>query len=291
MHQLTIKTTAQQADDIADFLSELGALAVTFADAEDQPVFQIEPDETPLWDEVAINALFEKEAQCQAALASTRNEFSSLTLTANINEVIEQDWVRVTQQQFQPQCFGSSLWICPAWEDTSALEGTIVRIDPGLAFGTGTHPTTAMCLEWLANNPPVDQVVIDYGCGSGILALAALALGAKEVWATDHDEQALEATHNNAQLNDFVNTENLNIISPAKMPDIQADTLLANILANPLISLAPALTNLTKNTGSLILSGLLKEEAEKVFAAYSSDFSQVNFIGQDEWGLVELKKK
>lgn len=290
--KVNVNTTTQHAENLADLLSAAGAAAVSFEDAGDQPLFQLAPQATPLWQDVRISALFDPAADIDSIIALIEIQLpEAAPLQAEKMLLEEQDWVRVTQNNFKPQCFGDSLWICPEWCNDEALHGTVVTLDPGLAFGTGNHATTALCLEWLAKHPPRDQVVIDYGCGSGILALAALALGASNVLACDHDPQAIQATRNNAELNGFVTERNFNVFLPEQFPAIAADVVVANILANPLVELAPLFTELTKAQGTLVLSGLLETEIEKVIAAYTAAFNVVQTKTQAEWALIELKKK
>ena len=287
--QLIITTTQYQANDIADLLTEHNALAISFVDAADQPLFQVEVNETPLWETVKLSALFPQETNLTEIITNLEATLNK-PLKHQIEELAEQDWVRETQRQFSPELFANRLWICPSWAAVADnLQGTVVKIDPGLAFGTGTHPTTALCLEWLAENPPIDKVVIDYGCGSGILALAALALGATKVYAIDHDEQALQATHNNAALNDFVTPENLMIGTAADLPVLSVPLIIANILANPLIALAGQLKHLLMPNGTLILSGILNEEIERVAQAYCPPLSIQDTAQQDEWARVTLQ--
>jgi ribosomal protein L11 methyltransferase len=288
--QISIVTTPENAEFFADGLQELEALSVTLEDARDEDIFQIEPNETPLWEQVKIKALFDNTISPRTVI----NDLKTLLnhpdpINYRIEKVADEDWVRITQQHFKPQCYADKLWVCPSWHD-EPLSGDIVKIDPGLAFGTGTHPTTHLCLDWLAHNTPKGKTVIDYGCGSGILALAAVTLGASLVYATDHDEQALIATNNNASLNENITAKNLNICYPNQMPEIQADLVIANILANPLIELEPTIANLTKESGQLILSGILEHEIEKITKAYQANFEVLDIQTLDQWVLINLSK-
>lgn len=289
--QLSILTTADHAEPLSDYLIEHGASAVTFLDAQDEPIFQLEPDTTPLWQCIKLQALFPMETPLPHLIGAMQNAFPALHTTDYAIETIEdEDWVRRTQQQFQPQCYGERLWIAPAWSTEQNLNGTVVRIDPGLAFGTGTHPTTALCLQWLVAYPPLEKTVIDYGCGSGILSLAALALGASHVIACDHDPQAIQATQNNAALNAFANNKNLQTVLPDAMPHTTADFIIANILANPLIALAPRLAQYARPGTQLILSGLLAQECAQVLVAYQSYFKHHETRTQENWALMHLER-
>lgn len=276
---------------LSDLLTDLGALSVSMQDAADEAIFQLEPGESPLWEHTKLDALFNDSASTKAAINTLKKQEPNLIKNDFYMETLEdQDWVRITQQHFQPQKHGKDLWICPAWSDISELSGTLVKIDPGLAFGTGTHPTTSLCLEWLANHPPTNKTVIDYGCGSGILSLAALALDAKKVWAIDHDPQALTATHSNAKLNDYDHADRLAVLPPKECKNISADIVVANILANPLIELAPTLVALIESGGQLVLSGLLENEIERVCDAYRELMTVTATKINHGWGLIELSK-
>ncbi|MEW6692942.1 MAG: 50S ribosomal protein L11 methyltransferase, partial [Pseudomonadota bacterium] len=186
--------------------------------------------------------------------------------------VEDQDWERAWMDQFQPLRFGEKLWIVPSWIEAPDAEAVNILLDPGLAFGTGTHPTTALCLEWLDGADMAGKTVLDYGCGSGILAIAALKLGATDAWGIDIDPQALTATRDNAARNG-IEASRLHTGLPGALPkDALFDVLLANILMGPLIELAPTLTGHVRPGGRLVLSGLLGEQAEEVMAAYAADF-------------------
>lgn len=285
--KLSMVTEGDQAETLCESLTELGALSVSFRDAADEPIFQIHPDETPLWKNTKVDALFDENTTIETIIAALKQQNKAFTeLDFTIEKIEEQDWVRITQQYFHPKQYNNTLWICPSWEKTDELQGTIVKIDPGLAFGTGTHPTTALCLEWIAKNPPKDQTVIDYGCGSGILSLAALAMGAKKVWAIDHDTQALIATENNAKLNEFYNPHALEITLPEDSSATQANLVIANILANPLIELAPKLINYLLPKGHLVLSGLLSNECDHVINAYDSKLKLIDRQDLDGWARL-----
>lgn len=288
--QLSIACSATQAEQIADILQGLDALSITLADGKDQPLYQLEPEDHPLWQDTVVTGLFNSQqeaTQCQLLL----NSFFEQPLPCKVGSIAEQDWVRLTQQNFPAQSFGDNepfLWVVPSWQDSSDYQHKII-IDPGLAFGTGTHPTTHLCLQWLANNPPKDLQVIDYGCGSGILSLAALALDANRVMAVDHDPQALESTNNNLALNDSIKPCSLLAFSPEQCPNTAADLVIANILANPLITLSDQLTRLTQANGRLLISGILQEEIEEVTKHYQ-EFSVAEKSILDGWACVLLNK-
>ena len=285
--QLSLHTTAAHVEAIADVLSELHeAQAVTFLDAEDQPLFEPAPGTMPLWQDIKLVALFAADKDLSAVLDYCR----SLDGIANIavESLAEQSWERVCMQDFQPMRFGRQLWIVPSWCEVPHPQAINILLDPGLAFGTGTHPTTAMCLEALEAVDLKGKSVIDYGCGSGVLAIAAMKLGAKAVWATDNDPQALLATRDNATKN-AINLELFHIEEPGSLSVKTADIVVANILAKPLISLNETLINLCES--QLILSGILAEQATKVENAYSSAFNFFDKKQQDEWVCLLAQKK
>jgi ribosomal protein L11 methyltransferase len=284
--KLFVIATNNLAENIAEAFENCGALSVSFEDAEDNPVYQINLNETPLWDSTKISALFAEDSDAGSIITKMNQQFKNLVFNSEI--LADQDWVRLTQQQFPPMFFGDKLCVCPSFHSVENFSGVIVKIDPGLAFGTGTHPTTSLCLQWLTENEIKNKIVVDYGCGSGILALAALALGAKKVYATDHDPQAILATENNSKLNSFAHKDNLVIVTSNKMPKIKADIVIANILAKPLISLSETISDLVKANGDLILSGLLVSETETVFNAYPKHFTMKHSTHLDEWVRLDL---
>ncbi|KPY60445.1 Ribosomal protein L11 methyltransferase, partial [Pseudomonas syringae pv. spinaceae] len=256
--QVRLAISPEQAETYEDALLEVGAVSVTFMDAEDQPIFEPELNTTPLWTHTHLLALFEADTNAELAL----EHLSLLTgaeLPEHSAEVIEdQDWERSWMDNFQPMCFGQRLWIVPSWHAAPQPDAVNLLLDPGLAFGTGTHPTTALCLEWLDGQDLKGCNVLDFGCGSGILAIAALLLGAEQAVGTDIDVQALEASRDNAGRNNIA-AERFPLYLPEDLPPQEADVLVANILAGPLVFLAPQLTTLIKTGGRLALSGILAE--------------------------------
>lgn len=289
--QITIPASRDNADQISDALEEVEALAITLEDAQDNAIFQLQPQEMPLWELIKVKALFPETTATDiiiTQLTQLLNPDHPLNYHSEI--IAEQDWVRLTQQHFKPQCYANHLWICPSWH-TESLEGAIVHIDPGLAFGTGTHPTTSLCLDWLAHHAPTNKTVIDYGCGSGILSLAAAKLGATHVYAVDHDEQALLATTNNARLNANITTDQLMVCYPEQLPTMKADIVLANILSGPLISLEPTLRQLIKPAGTLVLSGILEPEIAQLLQVYEKYFVVSDIATHEQWGRIVLTRK
>ncbi|TWI58370.1 ribosomal protein L11 methyltransferase [Pseudomonas duriflava] len=268
--QVRLAITPEQAQPYEDALLDLGAVSVTFMDAEDQPIFEPDLGTTPLWSNTHLLALFEADID-ENDLAKHLTLLAGSEKAFQLEHIEDQDWERSWMDNFQPMRFGQRLWIVPSWHEAPEPGAVNLLLDPGLAFGTGTHPTTALCLEWLDGQPLEDCQVLDFGCGSGILAIAALLLGAKRAIGTDIDIQALEASRDNAGRNGIA-PERFPVYLPESLPTEPADVLVANILAGPLVSLAPQLSNLVKPGGRLALSGILAEQAEEVRAAYESAF-------------------
>lgn len=286
--QIKLRTKKEFSDALDALLLEQGAVSISYADAEDNPVLEPAPGETPVWPELIITALY--DADIDTGYVLQKLEDSSLSYSdLTIAPLPDQDWERAWMDDFKPMRFGERLWICPSWLEPPEPDGVNLMLDPGLAFGTGTHPTTALCLEWLDAHPPKDDLVIDYGCGSGILAVAALKLGARHCWGVDIDPQALEATQANAEKNG-IPSAHLYIAEPGGLPPIQADLLIANILSGPLVELAHLLKELVKPGGKLILSGILEDQAEQVIQAYTPWFAMQEPVLKEEWVRLEGKK-
>lgn len=288
--QVRLAISPAQAETYEDALLEVGAVSVTFMDAEDQPIFEPELNTTPLWTHTHLLALFEADTDAQAVFAHLQL-LTDAELPEHHAEVIEdQDWERSWMDNFHPIRFGQRLWIVPSWLDAPEPDAVNLLLDPGLAFGTGTHPTTALCLEWLDGQPLQDCEVLDFGCGSGILAIAALLLGAKHAVGTDIDVQALEASRDNAGRNGIAEAS-FPLYLPEDLPAQQADVLVANILAGPLVSLAPQLSTLVKSGGRLALSGILAEQGEEVAAAYAADFDLDPIANRDGWVRISGRRR
>jgi ribosomal protein L11 methyltransferase len=270
--QLSTAAPEALAEPLADRLFDLGALSVSFQDEGDQPLFEPKPGETPIWRNTRVIALFEEDVDVDLIRAALIDEFAEGQLADwRVEDVQDQAWERAWLEYFQPMQFGQKLWIIPTgFELPDQPDAVCVHLDPGLAFGTGTHPTTALCLQWLDSQNLHGKTVVDFGCGSGILAVAALLLGADQAIATDIDPQALTATADNADKNCVA--DRLHSYLPPKMPDIQADIVLANILANPLIDLVEKIAGYIKPGGGLALSGILREQADDVRHAYEPFF-------------------
>lgn len=276
--QLIFTSSPQQAESLSDALSECGAAAVTFQDNADQPIYEPAIGETPLWSATSVIALFDAETDTEALLTALRSQIGELP-DHRIEAVEDKDWEREWMENFKPICFGEKLWIVPSWHEPPQPDAVNILLDPGLAFGTGTHPTTALCLQWLDKVDLTGKTVIDYGCGSGILAIAAALLGADKVIGVDTDPQALEATQANAQRNGVI----IETYLPQQCPTVKCDLLLANILAGPLMELMPRFIELTRPDTQLVLSGILDVQADTVSQHYQSEFDMDKAVVLEEW--------
>jgi ribosomal protein L11 methyltransferase len=278
--QFIFSSTPDGADPLSDHLSECGASAVTFQDNADQPIYEPEIGSTPLWQATNVIALFEADSDTENIVVKLTQLMAPAAIPPyRIEAVEDKDWVREWMDNFHPMCFGERLWICPSWHEPPNPNAINILLDPGLAFGTGTHPTTALCLNWLDQAQVKDKIVIDYGCGSGILAIAAALLGAKQVIGVDIDPQALEATQANAERNGVI----IETFLPTDCPVITADLVIANILAGPLQTLAPSLISLSKPESDIILSGILESQASIVSDTYQTVFEMEAPTLKDEW--------
>ncbi|MEP6483778.1 MAG: 50S ribosomal protein L11 methyltransferase [Rudaea sp.] len=286
--ELSITIDANQQQRLESALEDLGALAVTLSDADvdtpdERAIFEPGVGETPLWKGVVVQALFEANTDRAGlidALIEFIPEFSPDQFA--FRDVDDQDWTRAWIDTFQPMRFGRRLWIYP-WhiEPPDSVDDVIVRLDPGLAFGTGTHPTTSLCLQWLDSLDLRGKTMIDFGCGSGVLAIAALKLGAARVIGVDNDEQAIVASRDNAQRNGV--SEKLDLYTPDAFEPAPADVLVANILAGPLSDLAPVFANCVKSGGVFAISGILDGQQDELVARYGAWFDSLSVAVQDGW--------
>jgi ribosomal protein L11 methyltransferase len=289
MLAVTLIIDARCVETFSDSLLECGALSVDVSDAaagtrEERPLYG-EPGNEPAahWPLNRLVALFPADAAIAALMPGALRAASLPASTRyDIDAVSDQDWVRLTQAQFTPQQITPRLWVVPTWHEIVDADAINIRLDPGLAFGTGTHPSTRLCLRWLDMHLQPGATVIDYGCGSGILALAALKLGAGRAEGVDIDEQALLAARRNAMQNQTAAA----FYAAADDLKSQADVVLANILANPLVVLAPLLARLTLPGGRVVLSGILAPQAHEVRAAYRPWFDMTVTEAEDEWVLL-----
>lgn len=288
-YEIEFPLAALRSDAVEAALLEVGASSITFVDRGDEPVLEPMPGEVRLWSDTLVRALFQESSDAALNLDRLATALGPhVTQTARVRAVQDQVWERAWLSGWKSLRFGRRLWVCPrtaaAPEDPQAV---IVRLDPGLAFGTGTHPTTALCLQLLDSLPLEGRTLIDYGCGSGILGVAALKLGAAHVVAVDIDPQALLATRDNALRNGVaaaVTVQGVEAALPA------AYCVVANILAGPLIELAPKLTLACAPGGHLLLSGLLRTQAYAVKGAYAGGFDMVQVIERDDWCCVHARR-
>ncbi|WP_192458308.1 50S ribosomal protein L11 methyltransferase [Musicola keenii] len=281
--QLKINTSGTHAEQLGDALSDSGAVSVTFQDTHDTPVFEPLPGETRLWGDTDVIGLYDAATDMADVVAELeQHPLLGAGFHHKIEQLEDKDWEREWMDNFHPMQFGKRLWICPSWREIPDPNAVNVMLDPGLAFGTGTHPTTSLCLQWLDGLDLAGKTVIDFGCGSGILAIAALKLGAARAIGIDIDPQAIQASRDNAQRNGV--SERLALYLPKDQPaDLSADVVVANILAGPLRELAPLISALPKTGGHLGLSGVLASQAESVAEAYADKFQIDPVAEKEEW--------
>ena len=288
--QLSLNSTRQIAESIEDALLEAGAVSVTFEDNADEPILEPALGETPLWQQTKVTGLFDAATDTASVISFLQQQLEQPHIDHRWSPLEDRDWEREWMKHYQPISCGERLWICPSWIAPPRKDAVNLLLDPGLAFGTGTHPTTFLCLQWLDQLDLADKTVTDYGCGSGILAIAALLLGARFANCTDIDPQALSATADNAQRNDL-HPDQIPVFLPEQAPTEATDLVIANILAGPLVSLAPKLAALTKSGGLLCLSGLIETQADEVMASYASWFDFDPPAQQDEWVRLTAVKR
>ncbi|RRO01784.1 50S ribosomal protein L11 methyltransferase [Pectobacterium aquaticum] len=289
--QLKINTSGKVAEQLGDVMMESGAVSVTFQDTHDTPVFEPLPGETRLWGDTDAIALYDAETDMNVVIAILEQEpLLGAGFKHKIEQLEDKDWEREWMDNFHPMQFGKRLWICPSWRDIPDPTAVNVMLDPGLAFGTGTHPTTALCLQWLDGLDLEGKTIIDFGCGSGILAIAALKLGAARAIGIDIDPQAIQASRDNAQRNGV--SERLELYLPKDQPaDLSADVVVANILAGPLRELAPLISDLPKAGGHLGLSGVLATQADGVAEAYADKFTLDPLAEREEWCRITGQRR
>ncbi len=285
--QLRVRVRSDQLGSLEQLLLHHGGLSISYLDAEDQPVFQEEPDSTPLWNHIDIVCLFDLDVNLDALLFLLKQYPAVENKDDLIPEVLEdQAWEKARMADFEAMQFGKRLWVCPGWQAPPDPDAINIMLDPGLAFGSGSHATTGLCLQWLEQQVHKDSIVIDYGCGSGILAIAAALLGASKVLAVDNDPQAIIATIENAKRNQ-IREGLIKCYLPEQLPgglaQQQADILVANILAKPLQQLAEKFAQLVKPQGQIVLSGILEEQASSLLEHYSAWFFMDDAVVEEEW--------
>ncbi len=292
---LTVDTDAQHAEALSEALLELGALSVDLLDADagtpdEQAIFGEPGEPLPgVWQHNRISALFDENHDVPAILSEAADRIGLDQLPIYRVETLEDhDWVRLTQSQFEPIRISQRLWIVPTWHEPGDLAAVNIVLDPGLAFGTGSHPTTRLCLRWLDNHIRGGESVLDYGCGSGILAIAALKLGAARAVGVDVDSQAVTASRDNAAAN---HTENAQFCQPCDTPQGSYDVVVANILTNPLRMLAPLLAGTTRQGGRIVLSGILEEQAQEMMDIYRQWFDLDVPVFEEGWACLSGVKR
>ncbi|MFQ3324952.1 MAG: ribosomal protein L11 methyltransferase [Pseudomonadales bacterium] len=289
--QLVIDVIPAQTEVLEDCLLELGAASVTYQDKADQPIYEPLPGETPLWNKTTLTAMFEAETDITSVIAALKPVLNFDLPTHKIEILEDKDWVREWMKDYHAICFGTRLWICPSWQQPPEPDAVNLMLDPGLAFGSGTHPTTALCMRWLDGKDLTGKTVIDYGCGSGILAVAALLLGASSAHCVDIDPQALTATLDNANRNKL-DLAKIHTAIPADFDtNTNAEVVIANILATPLIELSRLIAGLVQPQGDLILSGILPKQADTVMQAYAQWIDFEPPLEDDGWIRLTGKKQ
>ena len=296
--KVAVTATPSTVDVLEDWLFAAGAVSVTLEDQNDQPILEPAPGEMPLWDEITLVGLF-AQAQNPDELKSALHlaaYTAQLTLPEyQLSVLPDAVWERAWMDSYQPMQFGPSLWVCPSHKPPPDPAAVIVHLDPGLAFGTGTHATTAQCLDWLGRDtgttraPMKNKIVVDYGCGSGVLAIAAAKLGAKAVYAVDIDDQALMATRQNAVDNGVL--EKLTISHPDALQLDKADVIIANILFEPLTTLSDRFAGLLRTGGTLLMSGILEDQVEQLAMSYNKGFEIEPATARNGWALIVAARR
>ena len=284
--QLSLNCDAGQLDSVETLLLDHGAQSISISDARDEPIFEPLPGETPVWSHSIITGLFAADHSPENLVQSLASSLpTSLAGSLRYACLEDVDWQNSYQHHFKPVEVGKRLWIVPSWHEAPVPDAVNITLDPGMAFGTGGHATTALCLAWLADMPLNQWRVIDFGCGSGILAIAALKLGASHVQAVDIDQQAILAAEENCRINGIA-TEQVMIGKPEQLANHKVDLLMANILCQPLIELHDQLSGLVKAGGKILLSGILKEQVETLQSVYQDSFDLDPPQTRDDWARI-----
>jgi len=282
--KFSLDVLQEQVEAVTAALEASGAQSVTLEDAADELLIEPLPGTRPLWRNPRVVALFPVDADAGVVEAALRSALADPLPALSVSVLEDRDWSATWRETFRSMRFGERLWVCPSGEPCPQADAVVLTLDPGFAFGTGTHATTALCLEWLDRHPPTGRRVIDYGCGSGILALAASRLGAARVLATDIDPRALEATRANARANGIA--AGFRVVLPADLDTVPVDLVIANILANPLQALAGVLAGYLRPGGTILLSGILADQADAVRASFANWIDFAPMQQRDEWVLL-----
>ena len=288
--QISFEVQKSEVDLISDVLMGMGSLSITLSDSQEDDIYEPPVGTTPLWEKVTVTALFPSEMS-KDSVANIILEICQINIS-DTSSIKDKVWEKECQKDFPAMQFGQKLWVCPSWNIKPELStgAIVIEMDPGLAFGTGTHQTTSLCLEYLDENPPKNLDVIDFGCGTGILAIAAAKLNAKSVLAIDNDPQAVISSQGNVinnRCDEIINT----IHSTDQDNASRCDLLMANILANPIIELEPLFSEFLKSNGTILLSGILEGQVEKVVKRYSQNFTDFKLENKDEWYRISATRK
>jgi len=284
--RLTIDTHADQVGPLTGLLEQFNACCVSYQPVSTEQIFDNESPSSPVWwQQTSVSALLDPGIDVDILLACIRNRIGTHNIHGHSIETLrDAHWSEVHKQDFHSMQFAGRLVVSPEWEPAVPTNLPVITLAPGLAFGTGKHATTSLCLDWLATSDLIGKTVIDYGCGSGILALAAARLGAKNIYAVDIDPQALLATRQNAVKNQLLDLIQITSVVDGKPPP--ADILIANILFNPLLELAPVFADLVQSGGSIVLSGILMNQAQDCLVCYKQWFKMGSPVYRDEWALL-----
>lgn len=292
--QAIVDINAQQSQEIEDLLMAIGADAITLKDGANQPIYEPPLGTTPLWDQLKLVALFDAEKPLQLQMQQLKALYEQETQQTFPNyklELVEdKDWVREWMDTFKPMPFGQRLWICPSWLEPEDANAVNLKLDPGLAFGTGTHATTSLCLKWLDGQQLENRSIVDFGCGSGILGIAAMLLGGSDLLGIDIDPQAVLASNENSERNGL-NPNHYHYCLPDQAPQQQADVVLANILAGPLVELKESILSYLKPGGDLVLSGILASQGQTVAKSYEAECDILSIDEEDGWVRICAKKR
>jgi len=281
--QFSIECKAAELDQIEELLLDLGALSINLTDAKNEPLYEPLPGHAPVWQESIVTGMFDGSCSPEILYHQLVERLPEhLTGSVRQSELKNQDWVQAYRDHYYPIQCSDKLWIVPSWHKAPDPNAVNICLDPGLAFGTGGHPTTSLCLAWLANHTINNLTIVDYGCGSGILAVAACKLGAKNVIGVDIDPQALEASRHNALRNN-IHPDRFPLYLPDQLDPVRVDLLIANILSGPLIRLAKTFATLVKPGGKLLLSGILHGQTDEIQFAYQPFFELDPVSAKEDW--------
>ncbi len=284
--QFSIQCNVKELEQVETLLLELGAVSINIADAGDEPIYEPLPGDTPVWSESIITGLFDSSKPPEQLYHKLVSHLPDHLLNSIRQELLEdQDWVQAYRDHYFPVQCSDKLWIVPSWHEAPDPTAINIELDPGLAFGTGGHPTTSLCLAWIADHEIENKTVIDYGCGSGILAIAACKLGASQVLGVDIDPQALDASRQNAERNHIPATD-FKLSRPESMDRTPVDLLIANILSGPLVVLATSLSELVKPGGKILLSGILQQQTNDIQSVYQVFFDLDPVCAKEDWVRV-----